>query len=101
MLIVAVHNRIKKYRKAKHITQEKLAKLVGCSETYINKLENNHVDRPSSDIIGKISYILGVSVAILFIFRVQRKFILKRGILKKAIEKNYKIKKKRIKNHFK
>lgn len=53
--------RIKQSRENKHLTQEKLAEMIGLSTFYISRLENG-CKTPSLDTIIKISNTLEVSI---------------------------------------
>ena len=53
--------KIRKLRKEKGLTLEKLADLTESSKSYIWELENKNMPRPSADKIGKIAAMLGVT----------------------------------------
>ena len=57
----ALGEKIRKLRKEKGLTLEKLADLTESSKSYIWELENKNMPRPSADKIGKISAVLGVT----------------------------------------
>ena len=52
--------KIKKLRKSKNLTQDKLAEKAGCSKSFIGCVENN-TSIPSIDTIVQISAVLGVT----------------------------------------
>lgn len=54
--------KLKKARKDKSITLEQLAKKVDSSKSYIWQIENERKNKPSFDIIVKISKILGITL---------------------------------------
>jgi len=53
--------KIRKLRKEKGLTLEKLADLTESSKSYIWELENKNMPRPSAEKIGKIAAELGVT----------------------------------------
>jgi transcriptional regulator with XRE-family HTH domain len=53
--------KIKRLRKAKGYTLEKLGELTESSKSYIWELENKNPPRPSADKIAKIAAVLGVT----------------------------------------
>ncbi len=57
----ALGEKIRKLRKEKGLTLEKLADLTESSKSYIWELENKNMQRPSADKIGKIAAVLGVT----------------------------------------
>ena len=57
----ALGEKIRKLRKEKGFTLEKLADLTQSSKSYIWELENKNMPRPSADKIGKIAAELGVT----------------------------------------
>lgn len=57
----ALGEKIRKLRKEKGFTLEKLAELTESSKSYIWELENKNMPRPSAEKIGKIAAILGVT----------------------------------------
>lgn len=57
----ALGEKIRKLRKEKELTLEKLAELTESSKSYIWELENRNMPRPSAEKIGKIAAILGVT----------------------------------------
>ena len=56
---------IKQLRKERNLTLEKLAKMAGCSKSYISQLENG-TSSPSLSMIGRLSAAMGVRVSDLF-----------------------------------
>lgn len=60
-----IGNRIKQYRKAKHITQKELAEMVDCAEMTISQYERG-LYSPKSDMRTKIANALSVSYMDLF-----------------------------------
>lgn len=58
------HN-VRKYRKAKGLTQEKLALEAGITSEYISRIENGK-ENPTVELLFKISTVLGIEVATLF-----------------------------------
>lgn len=57
----ALGEKIRKLRKEKGLTLEKLADLTDSSKSYIWELENKNMPRPSAEKIGKIAAVLGVT----------------------------------------
>ena len=57
----ALGEKIRKLRKEKGLTLEKLADLTESSKSYIWELENKNMPRPSAEKIGKIAAVLGVT----------------------------------------
>ena len=57
--------RIRNYRTAKHLSQEKLAELAGCHTAYIGQIERGEKN-PTVESVEKISVALGVSLSKLF-----------------------------------
>ncbi len=55
-------SKIKKLRKKKEYTLEKLAELTDSSKSYIWELENKKPPRPSADKVSKIADQLGVTI---------------------------------------
>lgn len=53
--------KLRKLRKEKGLTLEKLAELTESSKSYIWELENKNMPRPSAEKIGKIAAVLGVT----------------------------------------
>ena len=64
-LAKALGQRIRNYRTAKGLSQEKLAELAGCHPTYIGQLERGEKNA-TIESIDKISAALGVSLSRLF-----------------------------------
>lgn len=56
---------VKQVRKERKFTLDKLAKMVGCSKSYISQLENGTTS-PSLSMIGRLSAALGIHVSELF-----------------------------------
>lgn len=63
--IPTVAKNIKKYRKEKGLSQDKLSKLADVSHATIIKIESGRIQSPTIDTIQKIAKALGVSVEIL------------------------------------
>lgn len=61
MVLFNLGNRIKEERQRARLTQEKLAELVGCNESYIGQIERG-AKNPSLEIIVNISNALNVTV---------------------------------------
>lgn len=59
--------RIKEIRESKKLTQEELAKNVGCSRQYINELENTDARNVSSHLLLKIAKMLDVPTDYIFL----------------------------------
>ena len=57
----ALGEKIRKLRKEKGFTLEKLADLTDSSKSYIWELENKNMSRPSAEKIGRIAAVLGVT----------------------------------------
>lgn len=57
--------KIRKLRKEKGLTLEKLAELTGSSKSYIWELENKNPPRPSAEKIGKIAEKLDTTIEFL------------------------------------
>ena len=86
---------IKQLRKERKLTLEQLAKIAGCSKSYISQLENGTTS-PSLSMIGRLSSALGIHVSDLFqdhqsksqsiqtVVRESKKGILNTSYLKKA-----------------
>lgn len=66
-MIVYVNNRIRKYRKAKGYTQQKLADLCGVSRNHIQRVENL-LNMPTIKLAMLISYALDKKVSEVFYF---------------------------------
>lgn len=64
-----MENNIKKYRKAKQISQDELAKKCNVTRQTINAIENNKYD-PSLTLAIRIAQTLGVNIDELFIFKI-------------------------------
>ena len=62
----AFASNVRKYRKASHLSQEKLAELAGLHRTYIGGIEQRRVNVSLKN-IGKIADALGVDPAVLFL----------------------------------
>jgi len=62
-----MENNIKKYRKAKQMSQEELAKKCNVTRQTINAIENNKYD-PSLSLAVKIAQCLEISIDTAFIF---------------------------------
>ncbi len=61
----AFGDKIKRLRKEKGFTLEKLAELTGSSKSYIWELENKNPPRPSADKLSKIAAVLSVTTEFL------------------------------------
>jgi len=59
--VSALGEKIRKLRKKKGYTLEKLAELTDSSKSYIWELENKNPPRPSGEKISKIASVLGVT----------------------------------------
>ena len=57
--------KIRKLRKEKHLTLDKLAELSGSSKSYIWELENSNPPRPSAEKLAKIAEQLGTTIEFL------------------------------------
>ena len=57
-----VSKNIKRYRKAKKLSQDKLSKLADISQATIIKIESGGIQSPTIDTVQKIAKALGVSV---------------------------------------
>ncbi|OIK09969.1 helix-turn-helix transcriptional regulator [Bacillus sp. MUM 13] len=62
-----MENNIKKYRKAKQLSQDELAKHCNVTRQTINAIENNKYD-PSLTLAIRIAKILGIKIDEAFIF---------------------------------
>ena len=58
--------KIRKLRKEKGLTLDRLAEMTGSSKSYIWELENKNPPRPSADKVSKIAEALGVTADFLF-----------------------------------
>lgn len=58
---IPLGEKLRKLRKEKGLTLEKLAELTDSSKSYIWELENKNMPRPSAEKIGKIAAVLGVT----------------------------------------
>ncbi len=56
-----IRHNIKKLRKEKHISQEKLAELVNCSREHLNRIEQGKL-QPGITLFINFSKVLGVSL---------------------------------------
>lgn len=63
-----MENNIKKYRKAKQISQDELAKKCNVTRQTINAIENNKYD-PSLTLAIRIAQTLGIKIDEAFIFK--------------------------------
>lgn len=63
--IPAVAKNIKKYRKEKGLSQDKLARLANVAHATIIKIESGGIQSPTIDTVQKIAKALGISVDIL------------------------------------
>jgi transcriptional regulator with XRE-family HTH domain len=63
--VSAFGDKIRKLRKAKGYTLEKLAELTGSSKSYIWELENKNPPRPSAEKLAKIAAVLSVTTEFL------------------------------------
>lgn len=54
--------KIKFYREKKNMSKSELARKIGVSPAYITKLENGEKTNPSSEVLSKLSFALGISV---------------------------------------
>lgn len=59
---MAIAKNIKKYRKQKGLTQDRLARNAGIPYTTLAKLESGVIKRPSVQIVAKIARALAVSI---------------------------------------
>ena len=59
--MTTLSDKIKRYRKEKHLTLEQLGDLTGSSKSYIWELENRNPPRPSAEKIARIAAVLGVT----------------------------------------
>ena len=57
-----VSKNIKRYRKAKKLSQDKLSKLADISQATIIKIESGGIQSPTIDTVQKIAKALGASV---------------------------------------
>ena len=64
-IIKALGQRIRNYRTAKSLSQEKLAELSGCHHTYIGQIERGEKNA-TVESVEKISLALGISMSTLF-----------------------------------
>ena len=64
---IVLHNKVKEYRRAKKLSQEDLAKMVGTTRQTIISIEKN-VFYPSAKLALLISIALGVKFEQLFFF---------------------------------
>ena len=60
--IPTVGKNIKKYRKAKGVSQDKLSRLADVAHATIIKIESGGIQSPTIDTVQKIAEALGVSV---------------------------------------
>ena len=60
-----IGDNLRTLRKEKHISQTKLAKLSGVSNTYINRLENGVYNNPSYDVLIKLANALNIDIKLL------------------------------------
>jgi transcriptional regulator with XRE-family HTH domain len=63
--ILNVAKNIKKYRKEKGLSQDKLSRLADVSHATIIKIESGGIKNPTIDTVQKIAKALGVSVDVL------------------------------------
>lgn len=63
--IPTVAKNIKKYRKEKSLSQDKLSRLADVSHATIIKIESGGIQSPTIDTVQKIAKALGVSIDIL------------------------------------
>jgi len=63
--ISTVAKNIKKYRKEKELSQDRLSRLADVSHATIIKIESGGIQSPTIDTVQKIAKALGVSVDIL------------------------------------
>lgn len=61
-IISNVSKNIKRHRKAKKLSQDKLSKLADISQATIIKIESGGIQSPTIDTVQKIAKALGVSV---------------------------------------
>ncbi|MBU8878887.1 helix-turn-helix transcriptional regulator [Bacillus sp. FJAT-29790] len=66
-----MENRIQALRKSKGLSQEELAQKCKVSRQTINAIENDKYD-PSLQLAFTLSYVLGLSIEELFIFKYER-----------------------------
>lgn len=64
-LKVPIKNNIQPYRISKSFTQEKLAKKLGVTRTYLSKLENQKFS-PSPDLMAKVCKVFNVDIGDMF-----------------------------------
>lgn len=65
---------LKKKRREKHLTQSELARKIGITESYVNKLEKHpQVCNPSVNLILKLSKELGVNPIEIFLFFIKNR----------------------------
>jgi len=64
-IIPTVAKNIKKYRKEKDLSQDKLSRLADVAHATIIKIESGGIKSPTIDTVQKIAKALGVSVDIL------------------------------------
>ena len=62
-----ISNNVKKYRKMRNITQEKLAEMVNCSTSFIGRIESKDAQKPSIDTLIAISEKLEVPLYLFFV----------------------------------
>ena len=60
--IPTISKNIKKLRKAKHLSQDKLSRLADVSHATIIKIESGGIQNPTIDTVQKIAKALGVSL---------------------------------------
>ncbi|TSC95099.1 MAG: XRE family transcriptional regulator [Parcubacteria group bacterium Licking1014_1] len=63
--IPIIAKNIKKYRKARSLSQDKLSRLADMAHATIIKIESGGIQSPTIDTVQKIAKALGVSVDIL------------------------------------
>jgi transcriptional regulator with XRE-family HTH domain len=61
-IISNVSKNIKRYRKDKKLSQDKLSKLADVSQATIIKIESGGIQSPTIDTVQKIAKALGISV---------------------------------------
>ncbi|MEY9972146.1 putative transcriptional regulator [Lysinibacillus sp. RC46] len=66
-----MENRIREYREKNGYSQGKLGDLCKVTRQTINAIENNKYD-PSLELAFNLSYVLGISIEKLFIFKYER-----------------------------
>jgi putative transcriptional regulator len=68
---LVMENRIKEYREKNGFSQGKLGELCKVTRQTINAIENNKYD-PSLELAFNLSYVLGLPIEELFVFKYER-----------------------------